>query len=199
MSSMDTRNLKLRFRPGLRLTDEAFWRLCRANPELDLERSAEGDLIIVAPAGADSDHRNAGVVARLWYWNEANGEPGVVFGPSAGFTLPNTAIRGPDAAWISRDRWEATPEADRKRFVHLCPEFVVEVRSPSDELNVLRKKMREYIAQGTRLGWMIDPKTQTVEIYRPDPPVERLKRPDMLSGEDVLPGFELELKGILYD
>ncbi len=199
MMGTDTKSLKLRFRPGLRLTDEAFWRLCRANPDLDLERSAEGELVIVAPAGADSDRRNTDVVAHLWNWNRANGEPGVVFGPSAGFTLPNTAIRGPDAAWISRERWEAAPEEDRKRFVHLCPEFVVEVRSPSDVKKELREKMTEYIGQGVLLGWLIDPKTQSVEIYRPDQPVERLKRPAILSGETVLPGFMLDLKGILFD
>ncbi len=199
MLGTSAKSLKLRFRPGLRLTDEAFWRLCRANPDLDLERSAEGELIIVAPAGADSDHRNAGIVAKLWIRNETNGDPGVVFGPSAGFTLPNTAIRGPDAAWISRERWEAAPEEDRKRFVHLCPEFVVEVRSPSDVKKDLREKMAEYIAQGAQLGWLIDPMGETVEVYRPDQPVVTLKRPASLSGEGVLPGFVLVLKGILFD
>lgn len=194
-------SLKIRFRPGLRLSDEVFWRLCRANPNLRLERSSAGELIIVSPSGADSDRRNLGIAAQLWNWNQANGRPGVAFGPSAGFTLPNTAVRGPDAAWLSRDRWESLSEDDRARFTHICPEFVVEVRSPSDRKGELRAKMREYIMNGARLGWLIDPTIQarTVEIYRPDRPVEILKHPVTLSGEDVLPGFVLDLNGILFD
>ena len=192
--------LRLRFRPGLRLSDEAFWRLCRANPELDLERSSRGELIIVAPAGLDSDRRNIGLASQLWNWNRA-GDHGVVFGPSAGFTLPNTAVRGPDASWLARERWEALPEADRERFGHVCPEFVAEVRSPSDRKGQLRSKMREYIANGARLGWLIDPtlKSKPVEIYRPGREVEILRGPATLSGEDVLPGLVLDLKGILFD
>jgi Uma2 family endonuclease len=190
--------LTLKFRPGLRLSDEAFWRLCRANPNLRLERSARGELIIMAPAGSDSSRRNTSLVAQLWNWKEANGL-GVVFGPSAGFTLPNTAIKDPDAAWMAQDRWDALTVEQKEKFAPVCPEFVAEVRSASDKKKDLRDKMREYIAQGTRLGWLVDPKFGTVEIYRPGRPVEILRRPMTLSGEDVLPNFVLDLRGILFD
>jgi Uma2 family endonuclease len=188
--------LTLKFRPGLRLSDEAFWRLCRANPDLRLERTADGELVVMPPAAPDSSSRNASITAQLWNWNQRT-LLGVVFDSSAGFTLPNTAIRGPDAAWMTRDRWDALPKHERNRFSHVCPDFVVELRSKSDAMKDLRLKMREYIAQGARLGWLIDPKTGTVEIYRPGRRFERLVRPDTLSGEDVLPGFVLDLKGIL--
>lgn len=190
--------LKIAFRPGLRLTDEVFWRLCRANPDLRLERSAEGELVIVAPAGSDTDWRNTNVVGQLWTWNR-KAKLGYVFGQSAGFTLPNTAIKGPDAAWISKAAWEALPRKDRERFAHICPEFVAEVRSKSEELADLQDKMREYIEQGARLGWLIDPRRKAVDIYRPGQDVESLVRPRTLSGGDLLPGFVLDLKGILYD
>jgi len=188
--------LTLKFRPGLRLSDEAFWRLCRANPDLRLERTADGELVVIPPAAPDSSSRNASITAQLWNWNQGAGL-GVVFDSSAGFTLPNTAIRGPDAAWMARDRWDFLPQHERNRFSHICPDFVVELRSKSDAMKDLRFKMREYMAQGARLGWLIDPKTGTVEVYRPGRRVERLVRPDALSGEDVLPGFVLDLKGIM--
>src|SRR5437764_202174 len=143
--------LTLRFRPGLRLTDGAFWRLCRANPNLRLERTANGALVVMPPAAPDSSSRNAGITAQLWNWNQRTGL-GVVFDSSAGFTLPNTAIRGPDATWMTRERWEALPQDERKKFAHVCPDFVVELRSGSDRKRELRAKMREYIAQGARLG-----------------------------------------------
>jgi Uma2 family endonuclease len=190
--------LTLRFRPGLRLSDEAFRRLCRANPALRLERTAKGELVAMPPAGPVSSNRNAGLTAQLWSWNQRSG-PGIVFDSSAGFTLPNSAIRSPDATWMSRERWEALPQEEREKFSHVTPDFVAELRSKSDEKGDLRRKMREYTAQGVRLGWLIDPKTATVEIYRPGQPAELLKQPATLSGEDVLPGFVLDLKGILFD
>lgn len=190
--------LKLRFRPGLRLSDEAFWRLCRANPGLDLERSARGELIVMSPAGADSSRRNMDLGAQLWAWNRAAGL-GVAFDSSAGFTLPNGAVRGPDAAWVSRERWDPLSPEDREKFAHVCPDFVAELRSRSDPIKSLRQKMREYVDQGARLAWLIDPVTRTVEIYRPGRRVERLQSPATLSGEDVLPGFILDLGDILSD
>ncbi len=191
-------SLTLKFRPGLRLGDEAFWRLCRANPDFRLERTADGELVVMPPAAPDASYRNAGITAQLWNWNERT-HLGVVFDSSAGFTLPNTAIRGPDAAWMTRDRWGALPQHERNRFSHVCPDFVVELRSRSDIKKDLRLKMREYIAQGARLGWLIDPKTGTVDIYRPGRRVEKFARPVTLSGEDLLPEFVLDLKGILFD
>jgi len=188
--------IKLPGRSRLRVSDRAFWAFCRDNPELRLERSARGDLIVMAPAALDSSSRNAGITAQLWLWNQRSGL-GVVFDSSAGFTLPNSAIVGPDAAWIAADRWDALSERDRGAFAHVSPDFVVELRSASDSKNTLRKKMVEYLAQGVRLGWLIDPKVGEVEIYRRNSAVEMLARPARLTGEDILPGFVLDLNGIM--
>jgi Uma2 family endonuclease len=184
--------------PGLRVSDRAFWRLCRANRDLRLERRANGELIVMPPAAPDSSQRNASIGAQLWNWNQKTGL-GMPFDSSVGFTLPNTAIRGPDASWMTRERWDALPQREREKFAHICPDFVAELRSTSDDMSKLRAKMAEYITQGVRLGWLIDPKSRTVEIYRPGRPVEVLEKPATLSGENVLPGFELNLKGILHD
>jgi Uma2 family endonuclease len=124
---------------------------------------------------------------------------GQAFDSSTGFTLPNTAIRSPDASWLAQDRWDALTSEEKQRFAPLCPDFVAELRSPTDPLKEVRAKLREYMAQGARLGWLIDPKRREVEIYRPSQPVETLKDPRTLSGEGVLPGFTLDLKGILFD
>jgi Uma2 family endonuclease len=183
---------------GLRVSDHDFWRLCQLNPDLRLERNASRELIVMPPAAPDSGHRNAGITAQLWNWNQKSGL-GIDFDSSAGFTLPNTAIRGPDASWITRARWDALSRQEREKFSHICPDFVVELRSKNDDMSTLRRKMEEYIAQGIKLGWLIDPRGGTVEIYRPGQPVEILERPATLSGEDVLPGFTLDLKGILFD
>jgi Uma2 family endonuclease len=180
------------------VSTRGFWRLCAANRDLRLEREASGGLVIMPPAAADSGYRNMNISGQLWYWNQQT-KAGVVFDSSAGFTLPNSAVRGPDASWMPRERWEVLPEAERRRFSHICPDFVVELASPSDEISKLRRKMGEYVAQGVRLGWLIDPRSGIVEIYRPGRPVEQLSKPATLSGEDVLPGFVLDLKGILFD
>jgi len=187
---------------GVRLIvgPEDFERLCRdpANRDLRLERESDGGLIVIAPAGMDGSRRNGSLYARLWNWNDATGL-GVAFESSGGCTFPNTAVRAPDASWIARARWEAIPEDDRIRFARVVPDFVAELLSPSDSLAKTRAKMAEYVAQGVRLGWLIDPATQTVEVYRPGRQPEVLARPANLSGEDVMPGLVLDLKGILFD
>ncbi|MCA1686758.1 MAG: Uma2 family endonuclease, partial [Planctomycetia bacterium] len=160
----------------LRVSPTGFWRLCRENRDLRLERTAEGVLIVMPPAGPDSSRRNMSLGAQLWNWNERSGL-GVAFDSSAGFTLPNTAVRGPDATWMSRERWDTLPQEERDRFSRICPDFVVELRSKTDPKKRVRLKMQEYLAQGVRLGWLIDPRTRTVEIYRPGQPVEILKQP----------------------
>jgi Uma2 family endonuclease len=152
----------------------------------------------MAPAGADSGWRNGKLTQRLGNWSDANGT-GEFFDSSTGYTLPNGAVRSPDASWIVRDRWLSIPPENRKRFAPVCPDFVVEITSPSDTLKDAREKMREYLAQGVRLGWLLHPESALVEIYRPGRPFESLRRPSTLSGEDVLPGFVLNLKGILFD
>jgi Uma2 family endonuclease len=187
---------RLQFGPRAPLTDQLFLRLCRANPDLRLERTASGDLIIMPPAGTGSAGRNLKVGQQLANWVDAN-DSGIAFDSSAGFTLPNGAIRSPDASWIERDRWDALTPDEQEGFAPLCPDFVVELRSPTDRLRDIREKMREYRSQGTRLGWFIDPKRKMVEIYRPRRRAEVLTAPATLSGEDVLPGFVLELRGIL--
>jgi Uma2 family endonuclease len=178
------------------LTDRLFLRLCNANPELRLERTSAGELIIMPPAAADSGGRNFELTGQLYNWVKTSGL-GVAFDSSAGFTLPNGAIRSPDAAWVERDRWDSLTPDEQRSFAPLCPDFVVELRSASDRLGDVRKKMREYRAQGARLGWLIDPKRKVVEIYRPRRRAEVLTAPTTLSGEDVLPGFVLHLRGIL--
>lgn len=182
---------------GLRVSMRDFNKLCQANPDLRLERTARGELVVMPPAGTESGGRNANLTAQLWFWAQADGT-GVVFDSSTGFTLPNGALRSPDASWLAKDRWNELSAQEKKKFAHVCPDFLVELRSPSDPLRDIRLKMEEYVGQGARLGWLIDPESRTVEIYRPDRPVERLKSPATLSGEDVLPGFVLDLKGILY-
>jgi Uma2 family endonuclease len=185
-------------RSGLRASPEAFWRLCAANPDLRLERSARGEVIVMPPAGAGSGVRNADLTAELVFWNRAT-KLGFTFDSSAGFTLPNSSVKSADAAWIARDRWLAVPTETREKFTPICPDFVAEIMSPSDEWSKLREKMEEFRDQGVRLGWLLDPKTGRVEVYRPGREVEALDRPATLSGEDVLPNFVLDLHGILFD
>jgi Uma2 family endonuclease len=176
-----------------------FWRLCQANPEVRLERTARGAIEAMPPAFGGTGARNCRLTAQVghWAWNDGTG---TAFDSSAGFTLPNGSVRSPDASWIRTERWNALTEEQRDNsFSPICPDFVVELRSRSDRVKKLRAKMREYIAQGARVGWLLDPLRGTVEIYRPGRPVERLAKPATLSGEDVLPGFVLDLKGILFD
>ncbi len=183
---------------GLRISPRAFWKLCAANPDLRMTRTAEGKLIIMAPAGSDSSYRNAGLSAQLWNWNQAT-RLGVCFDSSGGFTFPNGLAHAPDASWITQERWNRLTSQQKKKFAPICPDFVAELLSPSDRRVDVRARMREYLDQGVRLGWLIDPDAGEVEIYRPGRPVETLTNPATLSGEDVLPGFVLDLKGILFD
>jgi Uma2 family endonuclease len=189
---------KLRFPKGVCLSDRFFSQLCVSNPDLRLERTAKGELVIMTPAGSESGRRNGRLCGRLYNWAVSN-NVGELFDSSAGFTLSSGAILSPDASWIENERWNALTPDERKGFAHICPDFVAELRSETDPLRELRRKMREYRAAGARLGWLIDPKRGVVEIYRPGRPVEVLANPSTLSGEAVLPGFVLDLKGILTD
>lgn len=189
---------KLKFHPGLKLSDRTFARLCGANRDLRLERTARGELVIMPPVWTMASLRILELGIQIFQWNEQAGL-GRVFGSSAGFTLPNSAIRSPNASWLAQDRWDALTAEQKAGFAPLSPDFVAEVRSPTDRRATLRAKLREYIAQGSRLGWLIDPLRREVEVYRPGQPVELLEDPRTLSGEDVLPGLTLDLKGILFD
>ncbi len=182
----------------IRVGPDDFAALCAANPDLRLEREADGGVIVMSPASSRGGRRNLTLGARLWIWNEAAGL-GVGFDSSTGFTLPDGSVRAPDAAWALRERWDRLTPAEQDRFAPIAPDFVAELRSPSDAPGELRAKMAHYIAQGVRLAWLIDPVARTVEIHRPGRDVEVLTRPATLSGEGVLPGFTLDLKGILFD
>lgn len=174
------------------LTDEQFYQLCQANQDLRFERSPTGELVITSPAGSETGNRNAGITAQLWMWNELT-NLGLVFDSSTGFKLSNGANRSPDAAWVRLERWTALTLEQQQRFAPICPDFVIELMSPSDNLLAVQLKMQEYLENGMQLGWLINRETQTVEIYRPRHPAELLNQPENLSGEDVLPDFSLKL------
>ncbi|MBW4540856.1 MAG: Uma2 family endonuclease [Myxacorys chilensis ATA2-1-KO14] len=188
--------LILSLSPTLELTDEQFFELCQNNRDLRLERTANGELIIMPPTGWQSGNRNSKLTARLEVWSERDGT-GLTFDSSTGFTLPKGANRSPDVAWVRHDRLKAL-NPDPNRFLPLAPDFVVELRSATDALERLQQKMQEYIDCGVRLGWLIDPQNQRVKIYRLGQPVEVLQSPRSLSGEDILPGFLLDLNQILF-
>jgi len=177
---------------AVHLTDEQFYQLCQNNRELKFERTVKGELIIMSPVGGDSGNREAELIIDLGVWNRQTGL-GYTFSSSTVFKLPNGADRSPDAAWIRRERWEALTPEQRRKFPSIAPDFVIELRSATDDLEMLRKKMREYLDAGVLLGWLINPQQQQVEIYRVGQEVEVRNLPADLSGEDVLPGFSLSL------
>ncbi|MCC5635641.1 Uma2 family endonuclease [Nostoc sp. CHAB 5844] len=181
---------------GLYVTQEQFAALAAANRDLRLERTAQGELIVNPPTGWETGEGNSSLSGELYLWWRNSGEPGKVFDSSTGFTLPNGAIRSPDASWVSRERWKALTPEQKRSFANICPDFVVELRSSSDQVQSLQDKMREYINNGARLGWLIDPQQRRVEIYRPEIAVEVLENPAELSGELVLPGFVLNLRRV---
>ncbi|WP_341738495.1 Uma2 family endonuclease [Microcoleus sp. CAWBG640] len=180
----------------LELTDEQFFQLCQNNRDLRFERTANGELIIMSPTGSETGRRNSGLNFQLTAWNIQN-NLGVVFDSSSGFKLPDGSDISPDSAWVRRDRWDALTPEQKEKFAPICPDFVVELRSASDSLEKLRAKMKVYIKNGAKLGWLLDRKNRQVEISRPDRDVEIRYSPATLSGEDVLPGFVLDLSDIL--
>jgi Uma2 family endonuclease len=187
--------LTLNLNPVIKLTDEQFFQLCQANENLRFERTATGELIIMPPAGGETGNRNAGITAQLWIWNEQN-KLGIVFDSSTGFKLPNGADRSPDAAWVKLERWNTLTQQQKEKFPPICPDFVIELLSPSDSLKAAQEKMKEYRDNGVRLGWLINCKSRQVEIHRQNQEVEILENPATLSGEDILLGFLLNLESI---
>jgi Uma2 family endonuclease len=187
--------LTLNLDPITHLTPEQFRELCQVNPELQLELTALGQLIVMPPTGWESGKRNASLIARLHAWSEAD-DTGVTFDSSTGFRLPNGAVRSPDAAWVRKERLAAI-NPDPSDFLPLAPNFVIELRSASDRLQPLQAKMQEYMENGVRLGLLLNPQDQAVEVYRAGREIEVLYSPVSLSGEEVLPGFRLDLQGIL--
>lgn len=178
--------------PAFKITHEQFQQLARANRDTRLERKATGELIVMPPTGSITSNRNLDIEGQLWLWNRQT-QLGKAFNSSGGFHLPNGADRSPDAAWVRLERWDALTPEEQEGFAPLCPDFVVELRSPSDNLKPLQAKMQEYMDNGSQLGFLIDRKNCRVEIYRPSVEVEVLTSPSRLSGEEVLPGFVLDL------
>ena len=180
---------------NINLTDEQFFQLCQNNPDVRFERTASGELIIMPPTGSITGNRNSDLNYQITAWNRKN-KLGQSFDSSTGFKLPNGAERSPDASWVKMERWDALTEEEQERFAPLCPDFVVELMSPNDTLEKTRVKMKEYMENGARLGWLINRKQKQIEIYRPNQDVEILESPQTVSGEDVLPGFVLDLEEI---
>ncbi|MEC4803481.1 MAG: Uma2 family endonuclease [Jaaginema sp. PMC 1079.18] len=179
----------------LHVTPEQFTALAACNRELQLERTAQGELIVNPPTGWETGKRNRSIIGQLDRWYEEYQE-GEAFDCNTGFILPNGANRSPDACWISQERWNTLSEAQKGTFPQICPDFVVELRSASDSLQSLQEKMQEYLANGARLGWLIDPKNRTVTVYRVGLEVEILSNPTELLGEEVLPGFVLNMRRV---
>jgi Uma2 family endonuclease len=174
------------------LSDEQFYRLCIANPDLNIERSAKGVLIFMPPVGGDSGRREAGFIIDLGIWNRQT-KLGEVFSSSTIFKLPGGGDRSPDAAWVEHSRWQALTPEQRRKFPPIAPDFVIELRSRTDSLSMLQEKMQEYMDSGVKLGWLFNPQDQQTEIYRQGQAKEVRSLPTLLSGESVLPGFTLQI------
>ncbi len=178
----------------LHMSEDEFFYFCQDNDFLKFERTADKQIIVMTPTGIDSGIKNSDLIFQLMLWNNQY-NLGYVFDSSSGFTLPNSAVRSPDASWIKKERYDALDKEDVQKFGHICPDFVIELASKSDRIKDLKLKMEEWIENGCRLGWLIDPKEQKVYIYKPSKEMVTIEGFDKkLSGEGVLPNFELELK-----
>ena len=185
----------LRLSPLIEMSDEQFAEFCGLNRDLHIERTATGELEIMSPTKGPTGNRNAKITTQLENWTQRDGT-GLSFDSSMGFTLPNGAIREPDASWVPKSRLAALSPQDRDRFIPVCPDFVLELRSDTDRLSVLQAKMQEYMDNGARLGLLIDPQDRRVYIHRPDQEVETLENPETVSADPVLPNFTLDLREI---
>lgn len=186
----------VKFPSSLPMTDEQFFEFCQENRDLRIERNPFGEISIMPPAGSETGYREMNIGGQLWVWAEKDGT-GIAFSSSAGFKLSTGAERSPDAAWLRLDRWNTLTPDQKKRFAPICPDFVIELRSPSDSLQALQKKMEEYQAEpGFQLGFLLDPEQRRVYIYRPNQSPETLENPSSVSADPVLPGFELNLSKI---
>lgn len=185
--------LIVRLPASLLMSDDQFFEFCLENRDLRIERNQFGEISIMPPAGSETGNREASILAQLWNWSEQDGT-GITFSPSAGFKLSTGAERAPDASWIKLERWNTLTPEQQKKFAPICPDFVIELRSPSDNLKPLQEKMQEYMQEpGIQLGFLIDRKHRKVYIYRPDQEMECLENPETVSGDRVLPGFTLNL------
>jgi Uma2 family endonuclease len=182
--------LLLDLRPVIRLSHEQFEQIALANQDLRLELTADGELVLMPPTGGNTGRRNSDLTYQLETWNRRS-KLGVVFDSSTVFRLPNRAERSPDVSWVRLERWQALTPAEQDSFPPLCPDFVIELRSKTDRLQPLQAKLQEYLANGCRLGWLINVQDRQVEIYRPNCEPDVLNQPSTLSGESVLPGLSV--------
>ncbi len=183
----------LRIPPSMEMTNEQFFEFCQVNCDLRIERNKFGDISIMPPTGSETGNRNFNIAGQLYMWSEEDGT-GICFDSSTGFTLSTGAERSPDASWIQLERWNTLSTAQQQGFAPICPDFVIELMSPSDRLEPLQEKMEEYMAEpGIQLGWLINRKDRKVYIYRPGMAVKCLNNPDTVSGDAVLPGFILNM------
>jgi Uma2 family endonuclease len=181
--------------PVVTMTSEQFYQLCRVNPGLKFERTSKGELIIMPPAGGEAGKHNFDIGLELGLWNR-QAQLGVCFDSSTCFQLPNGGDRSPDLAWIRQDRWAALTPEQKEKFPPIAPDFVLKLMSPTDRLKDTQVKMQEYMSSGVKLGWLINRKTRTVEIYRLGKETELIESPVTLSGEDILPGFILDMRSV---
>jgi len=187
--------ITLRLKPAIKMTDDEFFALCQLNRDLRLERNAEGDIKVMPPTGGETGNRNAEITGQLVIWTKQDGT-GAAFDSSTGFKLPNGADRSPDAAWVQKSRLAVLTQEEKEKFLPLCPDFVIELLSPSDELEEVKAKMDEYIENGARLGWLLEPRSRRVYVYRPGESVIMIENTGQISGEPELPGFVLNLREI---
>jgi Uma2 family endonuclease len=179
----------------LQSTEDLFYKLCQQNPELRLERTVDGKVIIMPPTGGETGSRNHSINGQLYNWTKKDGS-GSAFDSSTGFKLPNGADRSPDASWVQKARLAQLSVEEKKRFLPLCPDFAIQLRSPSDDLETIKAKMDEYIACGLRLGWLIDPEERAVYVYRPGEAVQKLENANDIYADPELPGFVLDLREV---
>jgi len=190
-----TNSIVLQMSPVISMSEDSLFDFCQLNSHLRIERSSTGELIIMSPAGSETGNRNAKLMQQLANWTDRDGT-GIEFDSSAGFILPNGSTRSPDASWIKLTKWNTLSDRQKTKFAPICPDFVVEIRSPSDGLKPLQDKMIEYIENGSSLGWLIDRKNRQVYIYCPNQGVQCLDNPTTVSGDSLLIGFSLDLTKI---
>lgn len=187
--------ITINFNSIIEISDEQFYQLCTQNPETQFERNCEGEILIMPPTGGETGKRNANLIVQLAIWNQ-QAKLGEVFDSSTGYKLPNGANRSPDVSWIQQERWDSLTSKQKEKFIPLAPDFVLELMSPTDYLVNTQAKMQEYLDNKVKLGWLINPQAKQVEIYRLGQEAKLLDSPQSISGEDILPGFMLNLAGI---
>jgi Uma2 family endonuclease len=185
----------LKLKPAINLTDDQLFELCQLNRDWRIEYTAQGELIVMPPTGGETGSQNAEITFQVQLWTRGD-QTGVAFDSSTGFKLPNGATRSPDAAWVRRSRLAGLTREQKQKFLPLCPDFVIELRSPTDNLQAVLDKMQEYLDNGAQLGWLLDPLTRWVHVYLPQRSPEILDAPNTLSADPLLPGFVLDLRKI---